>query len=85
MKRGVKVMEMTHYYSICNSLGLLIRYNEEEDVIEYRYSDETEVQKTPLEYDEDSKPYFTIGEEIFYLDDFCRINLYLEDYCKINM
>lgn len=70
-------MEMTHYYSICNGLALLIRYNEESEEIEYRYSDETVVKSTPIKYDENSELYFNLegDDEKYYLDEFCRINM----------
>jgi len=70
-------MTMTHYYSICNGLGLLARVNEEEETIEYRYSDETEVKSSEVYYDDHDNPYFLVegNDEKFYLDEFCRINM----------
>ena len=70
-------MTMTHYYSICNGLGLLARVNDEEGRIEYRYSDETEVKSSKVYYDDYANPYILIegNDEKFYLDEFCRINM----------
>lgn len=70
-------MNFTHCYSISNTLGLLIRYNEQEDSIEYKYSDETEVKTSEVHYDDYANPYILIegNDEKFYLDDFCKINM----------
>lgn len=72
-----KHMTMTHYYSICNGLALLVRINGYEGIIEYRYSDETEVKTSKVHYDDHSNPYFNVegSEEKYYLDEFCRINM----------
>ena len=70
-------MDMTHFYSICNGLSLLARVNDEEGTIEYRYSDETEIKSSQVQYDDYANPYILIegNEEKFYLDEFCRINM----------
>ena len=70
-------MTMTHFYSICNGLALLIRINDYEGTVEYRYSDETEVKASEVYYDDLDNPYFLIegSDEKYYLDEFCRINM----------
>lgn len=70
-------MEMTHAYSICNGFALLIRYNEEEDVIEYRYSDETEVKQAEI------VDTGCAGEPMFFTDEGGMFSLEL--FCKINI
>lgn len=68
--------QMTHYLSICNGLALLIRYNEDEDMIEYKYSDETTVHSTPIVYtNDDDEIGFFADEDFYYISEFCRINI----------
>ena len=69
---------MTHCYSVCNGLALLIRYNENDDIVEYRYSDEEDIKTSPIYYDTDSgdmRPYINVNGEMFALDEFCKINM----------
>ena len=67
---------MTHYLSICNGLALLIRYNESEDMIEYRYSNEDEVKTANVIYGSEGSPFFFTDEDgMFSLEQFCKINI----------
>lgn len=66
---------MTHALPLCNTLSLLIRYNEDEDVIEYRYSDEQEVKRASIiDNGEPGDPYFITDQGgIFSLEGFCKL------------
>lgn len=66
--------EMTHYLSICNGLALLIRYNEGEDMIEYKYTDSDETVSTPITY-KTGEPVFFIGGVSYCVNEFCKINI----------
>lgn len=68
--------QMTHYLSICNGLALLIRYNEEDNVIEYMYSNEDEAKTAEIINEGKGSPFFFTDEGgMFSLELFCKINI----------
>lgn len=61
------VTGMTHFLHIYNDLSLYLRYNVEEDIIEYVYSNSTEVRKSNIKDNGTlGEPYFTTYEGLRY-------------------